>query len=121
MKGAHERTLKQKGKLQRRGDGEGTVEVAVVMGTMAAGRGFGCSISGPISEALFKLPRLHGKGVWGTEYAWLVIFVGLAVLLGRLGVFGRSGTRFDENDGKMEGDGDQERNGEEEPGTLVGG
>ena len=87
------------------GEGEAEVETAVIMGTMAAGRGFGCFAGGPISEAILKLPRLHGKGVWGTKYAWLVIFVGLTMLLGRFGLFGRFGTRAEtvELNGKGKG------------------
>lgn len=88
---------------------EGTVEVAVVMGTMAAGRGFGCFASGPISEALLELPRLHGKGVWGTEYAWLITFVGVSVLLGRFGVFGGYRAKVDEKDAKGKDWWDEER------------
>ena len=91
VKSAHEHKLRLEGKSE---EDEGAVEVAVVMGVMAAGRGFGCFASGPVSEALMKLPKPHGKGVWSTNYAWLVIFVGLTMLLGRFGSFGRSGLRF---------------------------
>ncbi|KAL8999570.1 MAG: hypothetical protein Q9169_001659 [Polycauliona sp. 2 TL-2023] len=107
-KAQEEQAVQRKGSLERDQGGEGTVELAVVMGTMAAGRGFGCFASGPISEALLKLPRLHGKGVWGSEYGWLVIFVGLAVLMGRFGTFSRFGARYSEDNGKREGDGEDE-------------
>ncbi|KAL8835836.1 MAG: hypothetical protein Q9170_003159 [Blastenia crenularia] len=63
VKMVHEQASKNKSKLEGNKNAEGTVEVAVVMGTMAAGRGFACFVSGPIGEALLELPRLHGKMV----------------------------------------------------------
>ena len=99
---------------------EGKVEVAVVMGTMASGRGFGCFVGGPISEVILKLPKLHGKGVWGTKYGWLIIFVGSTMLLGRFGLFGRCGTRAKGVDGKGKGKQRKSLN-EEENGTLIDG
>lgn len=66
-------------------------EVAVIMGTMAAGRGIGCVMMGPVSEALLKVPRWRVEGVYGTKYGTLILFTGLASLLGRFGLFGRCG------------------------------
>ena len=65
--------------------------IAVIMGTMAAGRGVGCVISGPVSEALPSLPRWHVQGVYGTRFGWLIVFIGVSSLLGRFGLFGRWG------------------------------
>lgn len=67
--------------------------IAVIMGTMAAGRGVGCVISGPVSEALLSLPRWHAQGVYGTRFGWLILFTGVSSLLGRFGLFGRWGLR----------------------------
>ncbi|KAL8725901.1 MAG: hypothetical protein Q9166_007066 [cf. Caloplaca sp. 2 TL-2023] len=66
-------------------------EIAVIMGTMAAGRGIGCVVMGPISEVLLKLPRWHVSGVYGTKFGTLILFTGLTSLLGRFGLFGRCG------------------------------
>ena len=46
------------------------------MGTMAAGRGVGCVISGPVIEALLSLPRWHVQGVYGTRFRWLIVLTG---------------------------------------------
>lgn len=100
VKKAYEGDLRRKGRLA---EDESAVEVALVMGAMASGRGFGCLSSGPISEALIQLTPLHGKGVWGTKYAKLIIFVGVTMLLGRFGLFGRFGMRADEAEGKGKG------------------
>ena len=70
-----------------------TAEIAVIMGTLAAGRGFGCVVSGPLSEWLIGMPRWNVKGIYGTEYGPLIIFTGVSSLLGRFGLFGRCGMR----------------------------
>lgn len=67
--------------------------IAVIMGTMAAGRGIGCVISGPVSEALLELPKWHADGVYGTSFGWLILFTGVTSLLGRFGLFGKCGLR----------------------------
>ncbi|KAL9124708.1 MAG: hypothetical protein Q9217_005992, partial [Psora testacea] len=75
-----------------------STEIAVVMGTMAAGRGLGCVLSGPISEALMALPA-PGKGkIWGSAYGWLILFTGVTCLLGRFGLFGKWGMRAEEKE-----------------------
>ena len=68
-------------------------EVAVIMGTLAAGRGFGCVVSGPLSEWLLSMPRWKVGGVYGTEYGPLIVWTGVTSLLGRFGLFGRYGMR----------------------------
>lgn len=102
VKKSYEGDLQRKGKLA---EDESAVEVALIMGAMASGRGIGCLSSGPISEALIALPPLHGRGVWGTKYAKLIIFVGVTMLLGRFGLFGRFGMRADKAEGKGKGKG----------------
>jgi MFS family permease len=70
--------------------------IAVIMGTMAAGRGIGCVISGPVSEALLVLPKWHAEGVYRTKFGWLILFTGVTSLLGRFGLFGDYGLRSQE-------------------------
>lgn len=69
----------------------GRGEIAVIVGTMAAGRGFGCVISGPVSERLLLSKAWLGvfPGVYGTKYGNLILFTGVAVLLGSIGSIGR--------------------------------
>ncbi|MCJ1245588.1 hypothetical protein MMC30_002792 [Trapelia coarctata] len=72
-----------------------STETGVMMGIMAAGRGAGSIVSGPISEKLFSFEP--GKGMtgagYGTEYGSLIVFTGITALLGGLGVIGRSRRR----------------------------
>ncbi|MCJ1462065.1 hypothetical protein MMC07_000665 [Pseudocyphellaria aurata] len=69
----------------------GRGEIAVIIGTMAAGRGIGCVISGPVSESLLRSKRWLGAspGVYRSEYGNLILFTGLALLLGSIGSTGR--------------------------------
>lgn len=69
----------------------GRGEIAIIVGTMAAGRGFGCVISGPVSEKLLHSKNWVGLslGVYGTRYGNLILFTGVTVLLGSLGSIGR--------------------------------
>ena len=66
------------------------------MGIMAARRGIGCVISGPISEVLLILPKWHAEGFYGTQFGWLISFTGVTSLLGRFGLFGDFGLRSQE-------------------------
>lgn len=57
-------------------------EKAVMVGTIAAGRGLGCVISGPVSEKLLnseKWPSVS-LGVYRTKYRSLILFTGVNVL-----------------------------------------
>ena len=64
------------------------VTVAVIMGTMIAGRGVGCIKGGPVTEGLLSLPRRDAQGAYGTRFEWLILFTGVSSLLGRVGLFG---------------------------------
>ncbi|KAL8785270.1 MAG: hypothetical protein Q9213_003474 [Squamulea squamosa] len=66
------------GELRKQNPG---AEVAVIMGTMAAGRGVGCFVMGPISEVLLRMPRWHVSGVYGTKFGTLILFTGFTSLL----------------------------------------
>jgi MFS family permease len=70
-------------------------EVAVIMGVLAAGRGFGCMLSGPLSEGLLRIGNEpSGLGfAYGTKFRSLIIFTGITMLFGRFGLLGRFGTR----------------------------
>jgi predicted MFS family arabinose efflux permease len=65
-------------------------EIAVIMGLMAAGRGFGCLLSGPLSEKVISLDILHGAsgGAYGTKYGGLILFTGVTALCGGIGLIG---------------------------------
>ena len=69
----------------------GRGEIAVIVGTMAAGRGFGCVISGPVSEKLIDSKQWSGLslGIYGSQYGNLILFTGVTVLLGSIGSIGR--------------------------------
>lgn len=75
----------------------------VMIGTLAAGRGIGCLTSGLVSDRLLSLQGWHGEGAYGTKYAGLIIFTGIAMLLGRFGLFGRCGLRARKNYEGVEG------------------
>lgn len=81
-------------------------EVAVLMGIMAFGRGFGCLSSGPLSDKLLNLgiwQGVDGGGAYGTEYANLVAFTGTAALLSGFGLIARFRKRMpDPNPGLEE-------------------
>ena len=75
-------------------------EIAVIMGTTAAGRGVGCVVMGPISEVLLNLPRWHVAGAYGTKFGTLILFTGVTSLLGRFGLFGRCGLQSKKKGGE---------------------
>ena len=70
-------------------------EVAVIMGIMAAGRGLGCLLGGPVSEKLLSFGVWRGafEGAYGTQYGTLIVFTGVTAVFGGLGVIGRFRTR----------------------------
>lgn len=76
-------------------------ETAVVMATMAAGRGVGCVVMGPVSEALLNMPQLRVGGLYGSKYGTLILFTGLTAFLGRFGLFGRYMLRPEEVNPKI--------------------
>lgn len=85
-------------------------EMAIVISFMAAGRGLGAMISGPISEQLLELELWTGKfdNAYGTKYGILIVFTGLTSIAGSFGFFGRFGkwgksrTQMDTGSGETE-------------------
>lgn len=64
---------------------ETAVDANVIFGFLAAGRGLGATISGPLSEALIsggKALRGDARFGYGGEYATLIIFSGCTALVG---------------------------------------
>jgi len=62
-----------------------TADANVIFGFLAAGRGLGATISGPLSEALIAgsaALRDEAKFGYGSEYGTLVIFSGVTALVG---------------------------------------
>ncbi|KAL8832635.1 MAG: hypothetical protein Q9191_000151 [Dirinaria sp. TL-2023a] len=66
-------------------------EAGVVLGMMAATRGIGAVVSGPLSEVLFKfrLGDASLAGAYGTEYGVVILFTGITAVLGGLGAIER--------------------------------
>ena len=89
--------------------------ITVIMGTMAAGRGFGCVLSGPLSEYLLGLGTFEAVGAYGTRYGSLILFTGFTALFGRFGLFGRLGMRA----GKAGEEGGRSLEGENEREALL--
>ena len=75
-------------------------DIASINGFMAAGRGFGCVLGGPISETLLSLGTLEAKGAYGSKFGILIIFTGITSLMGRFGLFGRWGLQAGETEDK---------------------
>lgn len=76
-------------------------DLAAILGFMAAGRGIGAVLSGPISEALLRVgPLQHAYGAYGTKYGALIVFTGLTSLMGRFGLFGKWGLQAGPAKGK---------------------
>lgn len=66
-------------------------EAGVFLGMMAATRGIGAILSGPMSEELLKF-SLGGKdlaGAYGTRYGVVVLFTGITAVLGGFGIIER--------------------------------
>lgn len=68
-------------------------EAGVVFGMMAAGRGLGAVMSGPVSETLLGYGSLNLKGAYGTEYGLLIFFTGITAILGGFGALSRLRSR----------------------------
>ena len=68
-------------------------EAGVVFGMMAAGRGLGAVMSGPVSEILLGYGSLNLKGAYGTEYGVLIFFTGITAVLGGFGALSRLRSR----------------------------
>ena len=66
------------------------VDTGIFIGLMAAGRGIGSVVSGPMSERLLQLGSdLQGHFAYGTTYGALVIFCGISATCGGAACLGR--------------------------------
>ncbi|KAI9811718.1 MAG: hypothetical protein M1827_005263 [Pycnora praestabilis] len=66
-------------------------EIGVLFGVLAAGRGVGAVVCGPLSEALLADRPWVGKakGGYGTEFGALIVFTGCTAMLGGVSWVGR--------------------------------
>ena len=66
-------------------------ESGLVLGWLAAGRGIGSVISGPLSEALLSERPWVGNALfgYGTGYGALIVFTGVSAMLGGTSWVGR--------------------------------
>ena len=66
------------------------VDLGLVVALMAAGRGVGAVISGPLSEKLLNIGwHSHASFAYGTGYGILIIFSGIAAACGGTACIGR--------------------------------
>ncbi|KAF2006141.1 putative MFS monocarboxylate transporter [Amniculicola lignicola CBS 123094] len=70
-------------------DSTGRSDGIMVFAMLAAGRGVGNVVSGPVSEAMVRMGEWDAGGVYGTEWGGLVVFTGVSALLGGVGFVGR--------------------------------
>ncbi|KAM0715752.1 hypothetical protein Q7P37_008266 [Cladosporium fusiforme] len=68
----------------QRHENNGNVDVSVVVALMAAGKGIGAVISGPLSEKLLTLDTWRGQAgfAYGSGYGLLLVFTGVSATLG---------------------------------------
>lgn len=66
-------------------------EAGLIFGLLAAGRGIGSVVSGPLSEALLSERPWVGDAIlgYGTGYGALIVFTGVSAMLGGMGWVGR--------------------------------
>jgi predicted MFS family arabinose efflux permease len=69
--------------MQRR-EHNGNVDVSVVVALLAAGKGVGAVISGPLSERLLALDAWEGRArfAYGSGYGLVLVFTGVSATLG---------------------------------------
>ncbi|KAF4536166.1 MFS transporter [Lasiodiplodia theobromae] len=68
----------------------GAVDPGMVFACLAAGRGIGNVVSGPLSEALVgKGAEWHAEWAYGTGFGPLIVFTGVSAALGGLSCVGR--------------------------------
>lgn len=66
------------------------VDTGIFIGLMAAGRGVGSVVSGPMSEKLLQLgSHVQGRFAYSTDYGVLVIFCGVSATCGGAACIGR--------------------------------
>ncbi|KAF2734855.1 putative MFS monocarboxylate transporter [Polyplosphaeria fusca] len=61
----------------------------MVFAVLAAGRGVGNVVSGPVSEALARFGEWNAAGAYGSPYGSLIVFTGITAALGGISVLGR--------------------------------
>jgi MFS family permease len=64
-------------------------DTTMVYAVLAAGRGIGNVVCGPISEALLTAGDVGDKGLYASEYGPLVLFTGISAALGGVSCFAR--------------------------------
>ena len=74
----------------RRLESGGNIDTGIIIGMMAAGKGIGGVVSGPLSEKLLS-PGWHTNAgfAYGTPYSTLIIFCGLSAGFGGAACLGR--------------------------------
>lgn len=65
-------------------------DTTMVYATLAAGRGIGNVVCGPVSEALFRVGDVASAGLYASIYGPLVVFTGISAALGGVGCFART-------------------------------
>ena len=66
------------------------IDTGLIVSLMAAGRGVGAVISGPLSEWLLEHGwKSHAGFAYGTAYGILIVFSGFTAMLGGAGCLGR--------------------------------
>lgn len=74
----------------RRTDRNGAVDTGTLIGMMAAGKGVGTVLGGPLSEKLLEVGwHAHSKFAYGTSYGVLVVFCGVSAAFGGAACVGR--------------------------------
>lgn len=79
------------GSIQEVKKADDRTEAGLVFGLLAAGRGVGSVVSGPLSEALLSERPWVGdaKMGYGTGYGGLIVFTGISAMLGGMSWVGR--------------------------------
>lgn len=76
--------------MQRREPSGNHVDTGTAIALLAAGKGIGAVISGPLSTKLLELGwHGHAKFAYGTSYGVLVVFTGVSAVLGGTACIGR--------------------------------
>ncbi|WPG99138.1 Hypothetical protein R9X50_00194900 [Acrodontium crateriforme] len=78
------------GELQRV-ENKGTIDTSIVISLLAAGRGVGAVVSGPLSAKLIESDSWKGHAGfgYGSGYGQLVVFCGMMLTFGGLGAIGK--------------------------------